>query len=130
MMLAHRRMRIFLARHCVDFRRQHSGLLAEAYKMNLDPFAGDVVIFVGRHRRAVKVLYADATGLYLTWKKFTMEAMKTKVKFLLEPCPQAITSAELALLMEGASYTIEKKVASYTKSIDTRIEGGQIVSRP
>lgn len=86
--------------------------------MNLDPFSGDIVIFIGRRRRAVKVLYADSTGLYVTWKKFTMEAMKTKLKFLLEPACQSITSAELAMLMEGSSYTIGTKVRYYTKSID------------
>jgi hypothetical protein len=40
-----RRQRIWLARHRVDFRKAHNGLLAEAYKMNLDPFNGDVIIF-------------------------------------------------------------------------------------
>ena len=33
------RSRIWLAQHRVDFRKQHCGLLAEAYKMGLDPFS-------------------------------------------------------------------------------------------
>ena len=118
MIVANRRQRIFLARHRVDFRKQHDGLLAEAYKMNLDPFSGDAVIFIGRARRRIKVLYADGTGLWVSAKKFTMEAMKTKLSFLLEPACQSITSAELAMLIEGSSYTLGKKVANYTKSID------------
>ena len=120
MILGNHKGRIWLARHRVDFRRQHDGLLAEAYKMNLDPFLGDVVIFVGRHRRTVKVLYADPTGLYLTWKKFTLESMKTKMEFLFEPSCDSITAAELAMLLEGSSYTIGKKVAVYTKPVDCR----------
>ncbi len=113
-----RRSRIWLARHRVDFRRQHDGLLAEAFRMNLDPFNGDVVIFIGRHRRRIKVLYADATGLWVSAKKFTLEAMKTKLKFLSEPSCTSITVAELGMLMEGSSYTIQKKVEEYTRPID------------
>jgi hypothetical protein len=125
MMLAHRSSRIWLARHRVDFRRHHDGLLAEAYKMALDPFAGDVLIFVGKHRRAIKLLYADSTGLWLSWKKFTVEAMKTSVPFLTDPSCQSITQAELAMLMEGSSYSIKKKVAAYTRTIDSRTSSAQ-----
>ena len=82
MMLTDRRSKIWLARHIVDFRNQHQGLLAEAYKMGLDPFAGDVVIFVGRTRRRIKVLYADTTGLWVSAKTFAVEASKTKLQFL------------------------------------------------
>ena len=112
-----RRSRIWLARHRVDFRRQHDGLLAEAYRVNLDPFAGDIVIFIGRNRRSIKVLYADGTGLWVSAKKFTMEAMKTRFTFLLEPSCESITAAELAMLVEGSSYTLSKKVAVYTHPV-------------
>lgn len=118
MIISNRKQRIWLARHKVDFRKGHSGLLAESYKMNLDPFNGDAVIFIGRNRRRIKVLYADGTGLWISSKLFTLEAMKTKLTFLLEPSCSSITAAELALLMEGSRYTIERKVAIYTKSVD------------
>lgn len=118
MMLSSRKQRVWLARHRVDFRKAHTGLLAEAYRMCLDPFAGDVIIFIGRNRRKLKVLHADQTGLWISAKLFTLEAMKTNFKFLSEPSCAAISHAELALLMEGSRYTIEKKVASYTKPID------------
>ena len=123
MIVAHRKQRIWLARHRVDFRRQHDGLLAEAFGMNLDPFSGDVVIFVGKNRRSVKVLYADETGLWLSAKKFTMEAMKTKLEFLLTPSCQSITPAELAMLLEGSSYSLGKRVQEYTRSIDIHGRG-------
>ena len=113
-----RRQRIWLARHRVDFRKQHNGLLAEAYKMSLEPFAGDVVIFIGKNRRRIKVLYADQTGMWISAKIFTMEAMKTKLKFLFEPSCEEITSAELAMLIEGSRYTLEKKVAAYVRPVD------------
>lgn len=122
MMMTNRRSRVWLARHRVDFRKGHSGLLAEAFKMALDPFAGDIVIFVGRNRRRLKVLYADQTGLWISSKLFTLSAMKTKLKFLTEPSCNAITTGELALLSEGAQYTIDKQVNSYNKPVDTRKE--------
>ena len=122
MILAQRRGRIWLANHRVDFRKQHCGLLAEAYKMNLDPYLGDVVIFIGRSKRMIKVLYADATGTWVSAKKFTMEAMKTKFKFACDPNCQMITQAELAMLTEGSAYTLGKKVAIYTKCIDIKSE--------
>jgi transposase len=118
MIVAYRRSRIWLACHRVDFRKQHDGLLAEAYKMNLDPFSGDVIIFIGRARRRIKVLYADGTGLWVSAKKFTLEAMKTKLRFLFEPSCRSITQAELAMLIEGSSYTLNKKVETYSKQID------------
>jgi hypothetical protein len=118
MMVTSRRQRIWLARHRVDFRKAHNGLLAEAYKMNLDPFNGDVVIFIGRNRRRLKVLYADTTGMWISSKIFTLEAMKTRLQFLSEPSCQSITPAELAMLIEGARYTVEKKVAPYVKPVD------------
>ncbi len=120
MMTISRRQRIWLAQHRVDFRKQHSGLLAEVYKMGLDPFQGDMVIFVGRSRKMLKVLYADSTGLLLTAKLFTMESMKTNFKFLIEPLAKDITHAELALLLEGSRYVIEKKVKPYQKPVDQK----------
>ena len=112
--------RVWLAKHRVDFRKQHDGLLAEAYKMNLDPFSGDLLIFIGRHRRRIKVLYADPTGLWVSAKRFTLEAMKTNLEFLLEPSCDSITEAELAMLLEGSSYTLLRRVAVYSKPVDTK----------
>lgn len=126
MMLTGRQPKIWLAQHRVDFRKHHQGLLAEAYKMNLDPFSGDVVIFVGRHRRRIKVLYADPTGLWVSAKIFTMEAIKTKLKFLSEPSCKIITQAELAMVMEGSRYTVEKKVRCYAKNIENKNDLVQI----
>lgn len=130
MMLPLRPQRIWLAQHRVDFRKQHGGLLAEAYKMGLDPFSGDVIIFVGRTRRMLKVLYADATGLFVTAKLFTLEAIKTKFKFIEDALAKDITVGELSLLLEGSRYVIEKKVATYTKPVDQRGAPSESLSPP
>jgi transposase len=125
-----RRQRIWLAQHRVDFRKQHGGLLAEAYKMGLDPFSGDVIIFVGRSRRMLKVLYADPTGLRLMAKLFTLETMKTRFKFIENTLAKDITQAELSLLLEGSRYVIEKKVATYTKSVEQNKSSFKMLPSP
>ncbi|MBL7670470.1 MAG: IS66 family insertion sequence element accessory protein TnpB [Bdellovibrionaceae bacterium] len=107
--------KVWLARHRVDFRKGHSGLLAECYKMGIDPYKGNLVIFIGRHRRRIKIVYADPTGLWVNSKVFTMEAMKTSFKLLDDPGCDSITSSEFSLLIEGSSYIIKKRVATYTK---------------
>jgi transposase len=130
MLTSSRRQRIWLAQHRVDFRKQHNGLLAEAYKMGLDPFMGDMIIFVGRSKRMLKVLYADATGLFVSAKLFTMEAMKTKFRFISEPLARDVTEAELSLLLEGSRYTIEKKVTPYWKAIASKQNSDQSQPSP
>ena len=116
------RQRVWLAQHRVDFRKLHDGLLAEAYKMSLDPFLGDVIIFIGRNRRRIKLLYADSSGVWVSTKVFTLEAMKTNLKFMFEPSCTRITMAELAMLMEGSKYILEKKISDYKKPVD--VKGG------
>lgn len=113
MILSTRVKRIWLAQHRTDFRRQHDGFLAEILKLGLDPFAGDAVIFIGRRKTRIRVVYADSTGIWIASKRFTEEAIKTKFKFLSDPKCNEITQAELALILEGSAYHISRRVKSY-----------------
>jgi hypothetical protein len=108
--------RVWRVDHHVDFRRHHDGLLAEAFNLGKDPFMGDLLIFVGRGKSRLKLLYADATGLWVSTKRFTVEAMKTDFRFLSDPSCSEITEAELALILEGAAYTINKRVTPYVSA--------------
>ncbi len=101
---------VHLAMHKVDFRKSHDGLLAECYLMGLDPFAGDVVLFVGRCRRRMKLLFADESGLWLCFKRFNSASMKTKFRFLNDPEVKQISAAELQMFFEGSAYTIDNKI--------------------
>ena len=110
-MLPPARMRfVHVAMHKVDFRKAHQGLLAECYRMDLDPFAGDVVLFVGRCRRRMKLLFADDSGLWLCFKLFNSESIKTKFRFLSDPQIKQISVAELQMFFEGSAYTVDKKL--------------------
>ena len=126
MFLATQGKRIFVAEHIVDFRRAHDGLLAEAFRLKLDPFKGDVIIFVGRRKNRIKVLHADTTGLWISWKQFTVESMKTQFRFLSEPSCRSITQGELAMLLEGSSYMLLRQVAPYS-SKESLTTGGSFM---
>ena len=115
MMVISNHSRIWLARHRVDFRKGHGGLLAECYKLGLDPYKGDLVLFIGRNRRRIKVVYADSTGLWVSTKLFTMEAIKTNFKFLIDPQCDTITAADVSMIVEGSSYFVKKRVATFLK---------------
>ena len=99
---------IHVAMHHVDFRKGHDGLLAECYNMGLDPFAGDVVLFIGRCRRRMKLLFADDSGLWVAFKRFNSESIKTKFRFLADPKVNQISMAELQMFFEGKAYTIDQ----------------------
>lgn len=101
---------VHVAMHRVDFRKSHDGLLAECYTMGLDPFEGDVVLFVGRCRRRMKLLFADDSGVWLAFKRFNSETMKTKFKFLSDPGVNRISMAELQMFFEGNAYTIDRRL--------------------
>jgi hypothetical protein len=115
--LSTRVRRCYLALHRVDFRLGHDGLTAQLFQLGLDPFAGDLVIFIGRHKNRLKVIYADDTGLWLATKRFT-ETMKTRLRFLADPRCTEITQADLAMILEGAAYTVERRLAAYVHEAD------------
>ncbi len=94
----------YLAKYCVDFRKGHDGLLSEAYNLDLNPFSGDLLIFIAKDRRKLKIIYADSNGLWVAYKKFSSGSMKTLLTMLQEPSVLAIALSELSLIIEGARY--------------------------
>ena len=102
--------RIFVVDHRIDFRLRHNGLLAHSYSLNLDPFRGDIIVFVSRNRREVRVLAGDSTGIWLHSKVFTEQAMRTQFSFLTDPSCRRITSGDLAMLLEGAAYEVKRRL--------------------
>lgn len=101
---------IHVAMHRVDFRKGHDGLLGECYNMGLDPFAGDVVLFVSRCRRRMKLIFADNSGLWIAFKRFNAATMKTKFRFLTDPQVNRLSMAELQMFFEGSAYTVDRRL--------------------
>ncbi|MBC7532639.1 MAG: IS66 family insertion sequence element accessory protein TnpB [Oligoflexus sp.] len=101
---------IWIALYKIDFRKGHWSLLSEAYNLGLDPLQGDVVLFVSRDKRKLKLLYNDPTGLWLAQKCFHKSTMKSLLHMGQERSKSSITAAELAMLIEGALFTVHKRV--------------------
>ena len=110
--------RFFIARHRVDFRKAHSGLLAEAYNLGLDPYEGDGLVFISRDRRKVKVLMADANGLWVLYKKFASGVIRTQIEILNNPSSQSISFPELAMILDGAKFKISGRPKDWPKKLD------------
>lgn len=104
---------IWLARYKIDFRRGHWSLLAEAYSLGLNPLDGDAIVFVGRDKRKMKIIYSDPTGLWVSYKVFHKSAMKTLINFTSETSKESMTAADLGMLLEGAAFTVHKRVKPF-----------------
>ena len=62
-------LKVYLYREPVNMRMWRNGLAAVAQQvMKVDPFSGALVIFVGEHYNAVKILYWHRNG-FAVWHK-------------------------------------------------------------
>lgn len=118
-MMAFARIRgIWLARYKIDFRKGHWSLLAEAYSLGLNPLEGDALLFIARDKRKMKIIYSDPSGLWVSYKVFHRSAMKTLIDFTSTPSKVSMTAAELGMLLEGAAFTVHKRVKPFVKNAD------------
>jgi hypothetical protein len=105
--------RFFVAQYIVDFRKGPYGLLSEAMRAGVDPYARDFVAFVSRDRRKIKAITGDETGIILVFKIFSKGTLKTKINFVDHPAVQYVTLSEIGMLMEGSSYTKHKSAETW-----------------
>ena len=101
--------RILVALWRVDFRKGHAGLLGECRVAGIEPWEGDCVVFVSRCRTRIKVLFADETGLWMSYKQFAKGAIATQIEMLTSPHTKSMTPSDFAMLLEGNSYTVTKR---------------------
>lgn len=105
--------RVIVAEHRVDFRRYWDGLLAEAYKLGLNPYDGDCLVFLRGDRTQLRAIAGDPLGLFLIMRRFEGGRLRANFAFARDPKVRVITYAELMLLFEGASYTVHKRVKAW-----------------
>lgn len=108
-MLSVKIRRVFIARHRVDFRRRFDGLLAEALQLGADPYDGDCVLFVKRDHTQLRAIVGDGVGLYLVCRRFEGGRLRNLAAFARDPQATEISTAELSLLLEGASFTVHQR---------------------
>jgi hypothetical protein len=101
--------RVLLARHRVDFRKRFDGLLAEAFQLGADPYDGDCVLFVKKDHTQLRAIVGDGVGLYLICRRFEGGCLRNLAAFAQQPCAAEISTAELSLLLEGASFTVHQR---------------------
>ena len=96
--------RVCLIRHQVSFRMQHEGLLAVAYRLGLNPYEGDLVVFIGRRKNAIKLLFTDKNGIWVGYKKFHQGIVSRHFKFLEDETATIVAPSEISLLIEGSRF--------------------------
>jgi IS66 Orf2 like protein len=112
-MLSVKIRRVFLADHRVDFRKRFDGLLAEARQLGADPYDGDCVMFVKRDHTQLRAIVGDSVGLYLICRRFEGGRLRDIAAFARDPHATEITTAELSLLLEGASFTVHQRARAW-----------------
>jgi hypothetical protein len=108
--------RVLLAEHRVDFRKGLDGLLAEAYRLGARPYDGDCVVFVKRDRTQLRALVGDGFGLYLVSRRFEGGRLRLLLEFAERPGARSVSSGELSLLLEGASFTVHKRAQAWRRA--------------
>jgi transposase len=94
-------LQVLLYREPVDMRKGRNGLAALAQEvMKVDVFSGALLIFVGKHYNAVKILHWDRNGFAL-WHKVIESREKFIWPRLLEADVVTLTVEQLEWLLEG-----------------------------
>ena len=99
--------RLCLIRHKVSFRLQHEGLLSVAYRLGLNPYEGDLVVFIGRRKNAIKLLFSDQNGIWIGYKKFHRGIVSRHFKFLVDETATIVAPSDISLLIEGSQFTLD-----------------------
>ena len=121
-MLSVKVRRVFLARHRVDFRKRFDGLLAEAFQLGADPYDGDCVLFIKGDRTQLRAVVGDGVGLYLVCRRFEGGRLRDLAAFSAQPGAAEISTAELSLLLEGASFTVHQRARAWRGPEAHRLE--------
>jgi transposase len=95
-------VRIYLASEAVDLRRGFDALAAAARStIGVDPLSGHLFVFLNRDRNRAKLLFWEASGFWLFYKRLEVGRFKRPT----EPGPGethlVIAATDLALMLEG-----------------------------
>lgn len=116
-MIGHLVREVYVAQHIIDFRRGVSGLLAEAYAMELDPYRGECLIFIHKSWRQVRFICGDAYGLFVGTRYFEGGALQRMFDFSTSNGFFSMTSAELAMILEGAHFIVKSRAKKFRKNV-------------
>jgi transposase len=96
--------RIFLARSPIDMRKGAGSLASIVeYGLSMDPYAGDIFLFVGRAKNRVKLLVWENSGFWICAKRLERGnfAIPPNAMAPDRPGTLPLSPAEIHLLLEG-----------------------------
>ena len=110
-------VRVYLCLAPCDMRKSFDGLHALAREhLELDPFAGHLVVFASRRRDRIKILYWDRDG-FAIWSK-RLEEGTYAVPFGEDDggCRREITAQELGAILSGIDLEQATRRKRYQRS--------------
>jgi transposase len=98
-------MRIFVAKHPVDFRKGIDGLSAVCTQvLKQDVYAGGVFVFRARNRHAVRILVYDGQGMWLITKRLSKGRFPDWQDFDEGAAHKLVQAHNLQLLLAGGQW--------------------------
>lgn len=101
--------RVFVATYKVDFRKSFDGLLGEAYRMGLNPLAGDLILFLSQNGTRIKVLFCDPAGDCVLNKRLYKNERRRGRRLENIPQQTEIDYSTLAWILNGGRWQDMKK---------------------
>jgi hypothetical protein len=71
------------------------------------------VLFIKRDRTQLRAVVGDGVGLYLICRRFEGGCLRNLAAFTPQPGAAEISTAELSLLLEGASFTVHQRARAW-----------------
>jgi transposase len=96
--------RIFLARQATDMRKGCVSLAAVVENaFGQDPYAGDIFVFIGKHKNRVKIVAWDRSGFWLCAKRLEQGTFAVPTGAAVEDGTgtMALSPAQIQMLLEG-----------------------------
>jgi len=111
-MVLSKERRIFIKTGYTDMRKQINGLSAIAEAgMPEPPLSGAYLVFCGKTKRVIKILYWDATGFCLWQKRLEEESFPWPGP---GEAPEEITRTQLKALLKGINLFTAHKTLTYS----------------
>lgn len=105
--------RILLAVEPVDMRRGHDGLCALVRsQFQLDPYSGQLFVFIGRRLDRVKVLFWDRGGFVLYYKRLARGRFRMPV-VRADADRVELDATELAMLLGGFDLAHTRRIPAW-----------------
>jgi transposase len=106
--------RIYLCTSPADMRKGFDSLAALVEKfLGQDPLSGHLFLFIGRHKDRLKILYWDADGFAL-WYKRLEEGTFRLPRVSSDDASVELKASELAMMLEGIDLKSIKRSKRFT----------------